>query len=254
MDRRPNHRRHHRRAAPAGAGKPAGPALADFPGAICARCQKPESLCVCDAVTPIANRIAVLILQHPQEQDKVLGSAGLAVRHLANATLRVGLSWPSLAKALGPLAERVPTDPRRWAVLYLGAVRAADLPKGREVVAVDAKGKPVADQSAALAGLAGIAIFDGTWSQAKTLWWRNPWVLKMRRIVLAPSRPSRYGALRREPRREGLSTLEAAALTVARLEARPEIETALSEGFEHMLAKYRSAKRGLGENSASPSP
>jgi len=254
----PDHRRHRRRAKPQrtenGADKPSGPALGDFPGAVCGRCGKPASLCVCDQIAPIENRIAVLILQHPQEQDKVLGSAGLAAQHFANAALRVGLSWPSLAKALGPLAERVPTDPRRWAVLYLGAARAAELPKGRDVVAVDAKGKPIADQTAALAGLAGVALFDGTWSQAKTLWWRNPWVLKMRRIVLAPARPSRYGVLRREPRREGLSTLEAAALAVSRLEARPEIETALGASFEHMLAKYRAAKKGLGDKPASPLP
>ena len=249
-----HHRHHHRRAVPSGAEKPAGPALADFPGAICPHCQKPESLCVCVEVTPIANRIAVLVLQHPQEQDKVLGSAGLAVRHFATAALRVGLSWPSLAKALGPLAERVSTDPKRWAVLYLGAARAAELPRGRDVVAVDGKGKPAADQAAALAGLAGILIFDGTWSQAKTLWWRNAWVLKMHRIVLAPARPSRYGALRREPRREGLSTLEAAALAVSRLETRPEIEAALGASFERMLAKYRAAKKGIGTASASPPP
>jgi DTW domain-containing protein YfiP len=218
-------------------------ALGDFPGAICPRCEKPESLCVCDAVAPIDNRVAVLILQHPQEQDKLLGSARLAVQHFTHAALRVGLSWPSLGKALGTSAgSAMPSDPRRWAVLHLGAARAAELPKGREVVAVDAKGKPVSDQDAALKGIDGVVLFDGTWSQAKTLWWRNPWVLKARRLVLAPGRPSRYGALRREPRHEGLSTLEAAALAVARLENRPEIEAALGQSFERMLAKYRAAQ------------
>ena len=233
----------------------AAQSLADFPGAICARCEKPNSLCVCDAVTPIDNRIAVLILQHPQEQDKLLGSARLAALHFANAALRVGLSWQSLGKALGASAgAKMPSDPKRWAILYLGAARAADLPKGREVVALDSKGRPEADQNAALKGIDGIVLFDGTWSQAKTLWWRNPWVLKARRIALAPNKPSRYGVLRREPRGEGLSTLEAAAFAVARLESRPEIEVALVESFERMLAKYRMAKRALKEKPAPPPP
>ena len=86
-------------------------------------------------------------------------------------------------------------------------------------------------------------MLDGTWSQAKTLWWRNPWVLKCRRLVLNPARPSLYGKLRREPRREGLATLEAAGLALARIEGRPEIETALLAGFALLLERYRAVAR-----------
>ena len=118
----------------------------------------------------------------------------------------------------------------------------ADLPAGREIAVLDAKGAPLPDQDAALRGIAGIVLLDGSWSQAKTLWWRNPWVLKARRVVLAPARPSRYGALRREPRREGLSTLEAAGLLLARLEGRPEIEAALLASFERLLSAYRATQ------------
>jgi DTW domain-containing protein YfiP len=101
----------------------------------------------------------------------------------------------------------------------------------------------------------GIVILDGTWSQAKTLWWRNPWVLKAKRLVLQPKRPSRYGSLRREPRREGLSTLEAAALALARIEGRPEIEAEMTGGFEKLLARYRTllqAQRAAATAPAAP--
>jgi DTW domain-containing protein len=202
----------------------------------CPKCLKPRSLCVCDEVVPIDNRIALLVLQHPQEQDKTLGTARLTVQSLTNAVFRIGLSWPSLAKALGR-----PAEPRHWAVVYLGATRPADFPPGREIAVFDKKGGPVADQDAALAGIKGVIVLDGTWSQAKTLWWRNPWVLKAKRIALKPRRPSLYGRLRREPRREGLSTLEAAALVLARLEDRPEIEAALTRTFARMLDRYRQA-------------
>ena len=86
------------------------------------------------------------------------------------------------------------------------------------LVAVDKKGAPLEDQQVALKGIKGLILLDGTWSQAKTLWWRNAWLLKCRRLVLAPARPSAYGKLRREPRRDSLSTLEAAALAVSVLE------------------------------------
>jgi hypothetical protein len=64
-------------------------------------------------------------------------------------------------------------------------------------------------------------------------------MLKCKRVVLGPKRPSRYGKLRREPRSDGLATIEAAAMLLARLERRPEIETALNASFERLLARYR---------------
>jgi tRNA-uridine aminocarboxypropyltransferase len=207
-------------------------------GEACPHCGKPLSLCVCAGIVPLANRIELLILQHPQEQDRELGTARLTVLQLQHATLKIGLSWPSLAKALGH-----PADPRRWAVLYLGSSSAASFPREREIVAVDAKGAPLAPGDERLDAIEGIVLLDGSWSQAKTLWWRNPWVLKCRRLVLNPRQVSRYGKLRREPRREGLSTLEAAALVLARLGRQPEIETALLDRFSRLLERYRGLSR-----------
>ena len=59
-----------------------------------------------------------------------------------------------------------------------------------------------------------------------------------------PAQPSRYGKLRREPRRDGLSTLEAAAMLMARLERDPKIEAALNTSFAKMLERYRAAQGG----------
>ena len=151
------------------------------------------------------------------------------------------------AKALGR-----PANPAEWAILHLGSAKSSDLPKDRELVVLDKKGVAIPDQDRALVGVKGIVIFDGTWSQAKTLWWRNAWVLKAKRLVLNPRRSSLYAELRREPRREGLSTIEAAALTLSRIEQRPEIETVLRASFVRMLARYRSAQSqgALGDRGA----
>lgn len=203
-------------------------------GADCPRCGKPASLCVCDGIAALDNRISLLILQHPQEKDRALGTARLTVLHFRDAILKVGLSWPSLAKVLGRDA-----DPRRWAVLYLGSAKAAALAPQREIVVLDRKGVPERNQDAILRDLEGAVLLDGNWSQAKALWWRNPWMLKCRRVVLSPPRRSSYGRLRREPRRDTLSTIEAAAMLVSRLEGRPEIEAALTASFERLLSRYR---------------
>lgn len=199
----------------------------------CPQCGKPPPLCVCAGLAPFDNRIALLILQHPQEQDVELGTARLTALALKNVVLKVGLSWANLAKALGR-----PADAKRWAVLYLGSAKGA----GEAVTFVDKKGNILADQAAAARDLDGVIVLDGSWSQAKALWWRNPWLLKCRRIVLNPPRPSRYGSLRKEPRREGLATIEAAALALGRLERRPELEAALTAAFDKLLAAYRASR------------
>ena len=205
----------------------------------CPRCRKPPALCVCDGIAPIDNKIMLIILQHPQEQDRDLGTARLTVLHFKHALLKIGLSWPSLTKILGRAA-----DPHHWAVVYLGSLKAAALLPDREIVVVDKNGHAVEHQNAALANIEGVILLDGSWSQAKTLWWRNGWMLKCKRVVLGPKRPSRYGQLRREPRRDGLSTIEAAAMLLARLERKPEIEATLNASFERLLSRYRTAHAG----------
>jgi DTW domain-containing protein YfiP len=216
----------------------------------CPRCLKPEALCICDSITPIETRISLLILQHPQEQDRALGTARLTALHFPSAVLKIGLSWPSLAKALG----RPVADPSRWAVLYLGSAKVADLDTERDIVAINRKGEIEDNQRAILKDIEGIVLLDGTWSQAKALWWRNAWMLKCQRVILGPKQPSRYGKLRREPRRDGLSTIEAAAMVLGSLEKRPDIAETLHGSFERMLARYREAQSLLPELAPRPRP
>jgi len=145
-------------------------------------------------------------------------------------------------------------DPSRWAVLYLGSAKVADLETDRDIVAINRKGEIEDNQRGILKDIEGIVLLDGTWSQAKALWWRNAWMLKCQRVILGPRRPSRYGKLRREPRGDGLSTIEAAAMLLAAVEKRPDIAETLHGSFERMLAKYREAQRVLPELAPKPKP
>ncbi|HEY3911219.1 MAG TPA: tRNA-uridine aminocarboxypropyltransferase [Stellaceae bacterium] len=189
------------------------------------------------------NRLFILILQHPREQKESTATAALAAAMLRRARLAVGLSWPNLGRALGAAAGPSP-DPRRWAVLHLGSVRPRRFGLEREVVAIDRLGQPVPDQHVMLRGLDGAVLLDGSWSEAKALWWRNPWLLKLRRLVLDPQRPSDFNRIRREPRREALSTIEAAALLLARIENRPELEAALKSALDRLVAEARTRPSG----------
>ncbi len=212
---------------------------------ICGDCGKPEGLCVCAIVTPRANRHSVLFFQHPQEPDHELGSARLAHRALENSTLKIGLSVSNLKKALG----REDVVPAKWGVLYLGsgvkglAERPGGFLKpGLYPVKKDGELLPDSESAAVLKGLEGIILLDGTWSQAKTLWWRNSWLLKCRRLILVPRSKSLYGELRKEPRRECLSTIETTAEVLDALGEDAAIGEHLRFLFQELLARYRKTR------------
>ena len=80
----------------------------------CPECLRPIEQCFCSTVIPAHTSLRVLILQHPQEQYKLLNSARLAHAALDNSVMRVGLSWRNFAHALGEEA-----NPKEWGVLYL---------------------------------------------------------------------------------------------------------------------------------------
>lgn len=195
------------------------------PAPTCDTCHRPSAACVCDRIVTYPTTRRVLILQHPQEQDALLGSAQILVASLPQAKLVIGLSWRNLAHALG---EEV--DVKRWAVLF------PDREAEEEQVATR-KGQLLEPTS-----LEGIIALDGTWSKAKTLWWRNPWLNKLNRVSLKPSQPSIYGKLRAEPRRDYVSTLESVAGALTLCGEAPEIETGLSRVFRTLVQRVRDAE------------
>lgn len=176
----------------------------------------------------------VLILQHPQEPDKEANSAVLLNRILANSMVRVGLSWRNLGHALGEEA-----NPKEWLVLYLGSVKFEPTMRPASLQSVRRDG--TVEGPIGSGAYKGIVLLDGTWSQAKTLWWRNAWLLKLQRAVVVPERPSLYGELRKEPRRESVSTLEAAGLALANLEGDESACRALETAFTEFLAGLRAS-------------
>ena len=210
----------------------------------CKNCEKPAALCVCDRITgKLANRTEVLVLQHPQEPDKILGSARLTELSLKRVDIKVGLSWASLSHALDRDA-----DNSDWGVLYLGSLPAelTESQLAKPLLVLDRAGK---ERLLKPSPLKGIVVLDGTWSQAKTLWWRNAWLLKLQRVLIHPKEPSAYGRLRKEPRRECLSTIEAVAETLDALGENPEIRKTLRALFRTLLQRTRDANK-VGEAAA----
>jgi DTW domain-containing protein YfiP len=199
---------------------------------VCEHCAREPQKCVCSFVEKVKNRIHVLILQHPQEPGVDIATVPIVQQALTGVTVKIGLSWANLKKILGRDVEA-----KSWGILYLGSVRVEELPKEGTVFAVDKKGVLLPDQKAILSKLEGIIIFDGTWTQAKALWWRNAWALKCTRLVLNSRRRSLYDAIRKEPRKGCLSTIESIGEVLAVLENKDSIRDSLQKPLIEFVSR-----------------
>ncbi len=192
----------------------------------CSTCRRPTAVCVCDRIVSFSTSRRVLILQHPREKDQVLGSAQILTASLPASQIVVGLSWRNLGHALGENKA----SPKDWAVLFPDR-------KATGTRVMERGGSKVEASS-----LKGLIVLDGTWSQAKSLWWRNPWLLRLHQMTLAPKEPSIYGKLRPEPSRRHVSTLESVASALSACGEPANVELELRRIFRTMVQRCRDAK------------
>lgn len=171
----------------------------------CPVCARPSEFCFCGKTTTVDNRLSVVILEHPQEKFKLLNSSVLASEILINCTVKSGLSWRNLQAATGSNL-----NPSEWAILYLKGTTSDN------AITLRNRNKQIVKD---YSGIKGIIALNGTWQQAKTLWWRNPWFLKLNTIELNPDHIS----MRNQVRKEGLSTIEAIGFALSILESNSSI-------------------------------
>ncbi len=155
----------------------------------------------------------MLILQHPSEAIKPQSTARLLSSSLEVGTHRIGLSWNSLRGAL-----KQPFPLENWAVL--------------KVEPTSKKSKPPPKQ------IQGIVLLDGTWKQAKTLLWRNPWLKRLIPWQLSVDEKSAYHLLRQGPKKESLSTIEAGLQALVELGEPVDRFTSLHETFKTFLMQH----------------
>ncbi len=171
------------------------------PRPTCVRCHKPAVSCVCASVKRIANQTRITIFQHPRERFHPLGTARFAELGLANSRLFV------THRHLPPPA---PALHERAVLLY--------------------PDHDVPELSQLPYSVSEVVVVDGTWHHAKTLLRDLPILRSLPRARLRPAATSRY-RLRREPRQECISTIEAILLALRTLE--PELA-----GTDQLLAAF----------------
>jgi len=163
-------------------------------------------------VTPIATRTRVVVVQHPREYGKAIGTARIAQLCLPSSEVFVGVQFQNQ-----PRLDALLNDPERPAIALYPGSNARDL--NREPPP----------------GPVTLVLIDGTWNQARSLMSRNPHLAKLPRYAFEPPRPSEY-QIRREPRPDYVSTVEALSFALEALEGKPGHFEALLAPFRKMVA------------------
>jgi DTW domain-containing protein YfiP len=167
--------------------------------------------CWCQDLPVVETGTRVVFVQHPKEARMKVGTARMAHLCLPNSELYVGAFWDD-----DPRLDPILSDTERPAVLLFPGPDAVDVLAG------------------SLAGPVTLVVVDGTWSQAGKMVRRNPRLAALPRVAFTPPKASDY-RIRREPRPECVSTIEALVHVLGALEGNPEGPMALLEPFRKMV-------------------
>ena len=190
----------------------------------CRECRRAAAMCWCDALVPFVVGFELAILMHPKEARVAIGTGRLVHRAVTGSHLLVN--------------ERFDDDPRLAALLARDVSPVIVFPRA-DAHDIDVA-PPVFDKPPL------VLFVDGTWTTAKKLLRLAPKLAALPAIRFSPATASRYGRLRKEPRAECTSTLEAvhhvidrfAEHGVAPLEGRPHdhLLTLMEEVVRRQLA------------------
>ncbi|XP_077200479.1 tRNA-uridine aminocarboxypropyltransferase 2 isoform X2 [Paroedura picta] len=175
----------------------------------CGRCGRPQKVCLCPflPVNPLKVSTCLYIIQHPAEESRVLRTVPLLAACLPEEKCKL-LIGRRFSEERYPELAHVCRNPNTL-ILYPGA-GATNL----EEVEFSSPNSCI------------IVIIDGTWSQAKDIFFKNSLFRIPKQVQLRTSISSQY-VIRTQPTNACLSTLECAALALAIMEKNDYIKETL---------------------------
>ena len=191
----------------------------------CAHCLRPQTTCICQWITPTANAVDVLILQHPLEVGHAKGSGLLLQQSLQYSTTVEGEAFD--AETLHDLLFRplphAPDERARPALLY-----PADQNSQSEHIPTQQEAPPNR-----------LVILDGTWRKSRKMLHVNPLLQKLPRLALTDVEPSRY-RIRKAQREDQLSTLEATCQALMQMESDKNKYLPMLNAFDGFVTQQQS--------------
>jgi len=176
--------------------------------AVCKGCLKAESACLCATIESIDNQHFLHILQDPGEEKNAIGTARI-----------LGLSLKRSKISVGELFDEGLFDLQNSYLVFPdpSAVTTEQLIERNEIN----------DSSVFI-------LLDGSWKKAYKLLMSNPFLHKLPKVSINVEQKSQY-RIRKSPRDDGLSTVEAGYYLLSQLENNSEKFKPLLKSFAYMI-------------------
>lgn len=195
----------------------------------CAVCLRAQSACICQWITRVEPRTALLVLQHPLEVNNSKNSARLLHLSVPGSVLAVGESFEA-----AELDALLHADGRMPVLLYPDTESDASLPLPPPFLPQDAGGLR-------------LVVLDATWRKSRKMLYRNPALQMLPRLALREVAPSNY-RIRKAHAPHQLSSLEAATLALAQLEGEGASFQPLLDAFEGFVQQQAAFVPDLNSN------
>ena len=189
----------------------------------CLRCYQRREICICPILPTVTTRTEFLILRHIYEAERPSNTGRLVALAMPNSRIipcgggtRIGLS---------PVDDEFLRVPRTWLLWPDGTGTQPDMSD--------------------LATPDRVVVIDATWQQARRLYSNMPVLRTLPRLVLPEPTRSR-DRLREQHRSDGMSTIEAVAAAVAKIEG-AETARPLESLYDEVVRRTISLRWGQGK-------
>lgn len=179
----------------------------------CSQCGKSFKACICASIVPLASSVELIILQHPTEEHRPMGTARILDLSLANSMRLVGEDFSQHAQLNALLSE---PDVDHY-VLY-----PSDVSRCASELSTLSPAKKIR-----------IILLDGTWKKAYKMWQLSGNLHALPSVHLPKDLVGNY-RIRKAPNENSLSTVEAGYHILSLLESTRNFQP-LMTAFEQMI-------------------
>ncbi|PNH94687.1 tRNA-uridine aminocarboxypropyltransferase [Vibrio diazotrophicus] len=178
----------------------------------CSQCGKARKACICDNIVALDSQVELIILQHPTEEHRPMGTARILSLSLVNSRLLVGEDFREHGELNRLLAE---PDVEHF-VLYPSDVSLS-----------------AADVTLPIEKKIRIILLDGTWKKAFKIWQLNTQLHHLPCLHLPEDLKGNY-RIRKAPSENALSTVEAGFHVLSMMQPEKDFSPLL-DAFEAMI-------------------
>lgn len=161
----------------------------------CLQCLKTKKACICEWITPISTEVELIILQHPTEAKRPLGTAKILSLSLVNCRTFIGENFTDHTELNTLLAD----EQYQHQVLFLDGTSQA----------ISSSNQTKQKQR--------VILLDGTWKKAYKMWQLSTNLHSLPKVHLDTELSGNY-RVRKAPKDNALSTAEAGYHVLSQLD------------------------------------